>query len=355
MPRPAAPTTPSATPDGAATGAGSSHFPRSLLYTAARLYYEDDATQAEVAKQLGTSRATVSRLLAEAKRQGIVRIEVVAPTQSRPAELADQVARALNLNSVYLSPPMPTPGPGRSVVDVMGRVLAPAVGRALGEAGLLPGDVLLVSSGRTMYELAQHELASLPGVVVTPTVGGNDQPYEWYQTNEITRLVANRVGGRANYLFAPALPGPGLYQSLLEDPSIQRVVHQWPRARCALMGVGAPPLTRSDIPQFVPTGSTSLRAAVGDVCSRFYDRDGAPLDFDGAERLIAAELETLRHIPVTIAVAVGREKIDSITAGARGGYFNRLVTDPDTAEALVAAAGDASENASEDAAAQEVS
>ena len=27
----------------------------------------------------------------------------------------------------------------------------------------------------------------------------------------------------------------------------------------ALMGVGAPPLTRSDIPRFVPTGSTSLR------------------------------------------------------------------------------------------------
>ena len=217
----------------------------------------------------------------------------------------------------------------------MGRALAPVTGRALSEAGLLPGDVLLVSSGRTVYELAQHELTPLPGVVVAPTVGGNDQPYEWYQTNEITRLVANRVGGRANYLFAPALPGPGLYRSLFEDPSIQRVVHQWPHARCALMGVGAPPLTRSDIPQFVPTGSTSLRAAVGDVCSRFFDRDGEPVPFDGAERLIAVELDMLRHIPVTIAVAVGREKISSITAGARGGYFNRLVTDPATAEALL--------------------
>lgn len=218
----------------------------------------------------------------------------------------------------------------------MGRVLAPAAARALSEAGLLPGDVLLVSSGRTVYELAQHDLTPLPGVVVTPTVGGNDQPYEWYQTNEITRLVANRVGGRANYLFAPALPGPALYQSLLDDPSIQRVVHQWPHARCALMG-WAPAADPLRHPQFVPTGSTSLRAAVGDVCSRFYDRDGNPVQFDGAERLIALELENLRHIPVTIAVAVGRDKIDSITAGARGGYFNRLVTDPGTAEALLAA------------------
>jgi DNA-binding transcriptional regulator LsrR (DeoR family) len=166
-------------------------------------------------------------------------------------------------------------------------------------------------------------------------VGGNDQPEEWYQTNEITRLVANRVNGRPNYLFAPALPGADLYPSLLNDPSIQRVLHLWPHARCALMGVGAPPLMRSDIPRFVPTSSTSLRAAVGDVCSRFYDRDGEPVEFDGSDRLIAVELDALRHIPVTIAVAVGQDKIESIIAGARGGYFNQLVTDPATAAAIL--------------------
>jgi DNA-binding transcriptional regulator LsrR (DeoR family) len=103
------------------------------------------------------------------------------------------------------------------------------------------------------------------------------------------------------------------------------------------MGVGAPPLTRSDIPQFVPTGSTSLRAAVGDVCSRFYDREGGEVHFDGSDRLIALELQALKHIPVTIAVAVGREKMQYITAGARGGHFNRLVTDPATAEDLLEA------------------
>ena len=312
-----------------------SHFAASLLYAAARLYYEDDATQAEVAEQLGTSRATVSRLLSEAKRQGIVRIEVVPPAEARTGDLADRLARALNITSVYLSAQLPTPTSGRSVVDVMGRVLAPAVARALGEAGLLPGDVLLVSSGRTVYEVAQCELTPLPGVVVAPTVGGNDQPEEWYQTNEITRLVANRIGGRANYLFAPGLPGVELYQSLLNDPSIQRVLHLWPHARCALMGIGAPPLTRSDIPRFVPTGSTSLRSAVGDVCSRFYDRDGGPVEFEDGDRLIAVELEVLRHIPATIAVAIGKEKVDSIIAGARGGYFNRLVTDPATANDIL--------------------
>jgi DNA-binding transcriptional regulator LsrR (DeoR family) len=334
MPRPAG----SASKLGDSAGAADAepgHFPPSLLYAAAKLYYTEDATQAEVASQLGTSRATVSRLLAEAKRQGIVRIEVVPPAAAASPDIADRLTRALGLTTVFLSLPLPNPGPGRSVVDVMGGALAPAVGRALAAANLLAGDVLLVSSGRTVYEVAQFDLTDLTGVLVAPTVGGNDQPEEWYQTNEITRLVANRVGGRANYLFAPALPGPDLYPSLLNDPSIQRVLHLWPQARCALMGVGAPPLMRSDIPQFVPTGSSSLRAAVGDVCSRFYDRDGIPIEFDGSDRLIALELEALRHIPVTIGLAVGKDKVDSIIAGARGGYFNQLVTDPATATAIL--------------------
>ena len=36
-----------------------------------------------------------------------------------------------------------------------------------------------------------------------------------------------------------------------------------------------------------------------------------------------------------IGVAVGTDKVDSIVAGARGGYFNQLVTDPSTAAAIL--------------------
>jgi hypothetical protein len=42
--------------------------------------------------------------------------------------------------------------------DVLGSVLAPAVGRALSAVGLAQGDVLLVSSGRTIYEVARFDL-----------------------------------------------------------------------------------------------------------------------------------------------------------------------------------------------------
>jgi DNA-binding transcriptional regulator LsrR (DeoR family) len=318
---------------------GSSHFSPSLLYAAAKMYYNDDATQAEVAEQLQMSRATVSRVLHEARRRGIVRIEIMPADNQAADDLGSRVAAILGLTAVYISDPLPVGRRSEGLEDVMGAVLAPAVGRALLAVGLEIGDVMLVSSGRTIYEVARFELPKLPGVIVAPTVGGTDQPEAWYQTNEITRLVAERVGGRPTFLYAPALPGPELFQTLQTDPTIQRVLNLWPHARCVLAGVGAPPLLRTDAPQFVDlTTSPDLIEAVGDVCSRFINRVGQPVAFAGSERLIAVDIKTLKSIPTVIALAAGPNKVAPIIAAARAKLFSQLVTDPRTAEDIVARA-----------------
>jgi DNA-binding transcriptional regulator LsrR (DeoR family) len=323
----------------ATNGNGHGRFSPSLLYAAAKMYYTDEATQAEVAEHLQTSRATISRLLYEARRRGIVRIEVIPTDNEAAQDLAARVAAALGLTAAYISEPPPVPGRGETIEDLMGGALAGAVGRALLAVGLDVGDVVLVSSGRTIYEVARFELPKLPGVIVAPTVGGTDQPEAWYQTNEITRLVAERIGGRPAFLYAPALPGAELFQTLQTDPAIQRVLNLWPHARCVLAGVGAPPLLRTDAPQFVNvTTSPDLIEAVGDVCSRFFNRAGEPVAFVGSERLIAVDIETLKSIPTVIAVAGGPNKVAPIVAAARAKLFNQLVTDPRTAEEILARA-----------------
>lgn len=304
-------------------------FSPELMYAAARLYYLEEATQATVAETLGTSRATVSRLLAEARRHGIVRIDVRLPTDTAGADLATRTAELLGLAAVHLSA-----GPAS---EHLGAALAPALSAALAGVGLKSGDVLLVASGRSVYEAAQFDLPHLPGVLVVPTVGGQDQTEAWYQTNEIAREVAAKVGGRPVFLYAPALPGPDLYTGLQQDPSILKVLSLWREADAAVIGIGAPPLTRSSIAESVPTAAPSLKRAVGDICLRFFDRDGKPIAYPGSKRLMALDLEELRAIPATIAVAVGPGKVEGILAGAAAGYFNRLVTDPPTASLLLAA------------------
>lgn len=310
-------------PERAANG----RFSPDLLYRAARMYYLEDANQAEVAEALGTSRPTVSRLLAEARAQGIVHIEVREPQPDRTAELGQRLTERLGLTRSWVTP---------AVGDRVGSVLAPAVGQALAAAGLRSGDALLVSSGATVHGVAQHELTPLPGVVVAPVVGGTDEPEEYYQTNEITRQVAARVGGVPQFLYAPAMPGPDLHAILTSDPTTRRVTDLWPRARAAVLGIGAPPSTRTSLPSVLPGGSSRLATAVGDICSRPYDAEGEPLEFPGSDRLVAMRLEDLRRIPAAIGVAVGGVKVAGILAAVRAGYVTQLVTDEPTAAALLA-------------------
>ena len=50
-----------------------------LIARVARMYYEWNMRQSEIAKQLDLSQATVSRLLSRSKEEGIIRISVNLP------------------------------------------------------------------------------------------------------------------------------------------------------------------------------------------------------------------------------------------------------------------------------------
>ena len=50
-----------------------------LIYKCCNLYYMKNKTQVEICNTLGLSRATVSRMLALGREQGIVKIEVINP------------------------------------------------------------------------------------------------------------------------------------------------------------------------------------------------------------------------------------------------------------------------------------
>ncbi|MDQ1594329.1 MAG: hypothetical protein QOH40_885 [Arthrobacter pascens] len=305
----------------------SSKFPLDTLYQAARMYYLEEANQVKIAETLDVSRPTVSRLLAEARRIGLVRIEVVNPARTAADSLGADLAAALSLQKVYLAD-----GDQSRRLRVG---LLPLIAEAVTDMALAPGDVLLASSGRTIYELSQAVLPKLPGVIVAPSVGGQTEPEPWYQTNEIARAMAEHTGAHPAFLWTQALPSPEMHQFLQRDPDFQRIHRLWESAKGALLGVGAPPTTRSSISRFIPKDDDSLARAVGDICLNFFDIHGDRVDFPGSDRIVATSPEILRAIPHTVGVAVGVEKASSIVGAARAGYFGKLVTDATTARAVL--------------------
>lgn len=297
------------------------------LYRAAWLYYEEGATQAQIAAELDVSRPTVSRLLAEARRCGIVRISVVRPTTAVTRGLGERLEAELGLQRVHLAP--------GSQADHIGTGLGGAAEEAIRDMSLQPGQVLVLASGQAVYQVVQSVRADLTSVTVVPGVGGQSEPEPWHQTNEILRLAASNLGATPQFLFAQAMPSAGVYRALQEDPSFVAIKQRWSHAAACLVGVGAPTATRTSLASSVPHRHPSLHRAVGDVCLHFYDASGNLLEFPGSDRMISIGTDELRSIPQRVAVAAGAHKARSIAAGAALGFFNRLVTDEETARAVL--------------------
>lgn len=307
------------------------HMDLQLLHRAASAYYLDDLRQAEIATKLGVSRPTVSKLLAEARRIGMVRFEVLDVTTADLDDLAARLREALGVESVRIAPGDQVQREYRGLGELLAEELA--------ALGLRRGDALLISSGRTTFAVSgMPMLPPLPGVIIAPTVGGLQEPDQAYQTNDTARRIAARTGAESRSIFAPALPSASLWSSLQADPSFLEITDLWDRARAVIVGVGAPYARRESLTSVVPREEPSLEAAAGDICLHFFSDDGEPMAFPGSDRLVRPSLDQLHAVPTIFALAAGREKARSIRAGARAQLFTHLITDAPTAEAVLAEA-----------------
>ena len=70
------------------------------LVEVSRLYYEQEMTQAEIAKQLKISRPVVSKLLSEARDRGIVQINIKSPLESDQEQAGDPAIMARAIRTV---------------------------------------------------------------------------------------------------------------------------------------------------------------------------------------------------------------------------------------------------------------
>jgi DNA-binding transcriptional regulator LsrR (DeoR family) len=295
-------------------------------YTAARLYYGDDLSQQEVAERLNVSRSTVSRLLQLARETGIVRIEVRPPSPS--AELSAELAAALSLRSAVV---VAAPPRGGGVHALVAPALAELAALRLG-----PGSVLTTSSGEALWHLAQTQrFPDLRGVRLVPAVGGMDEVEIRFQPNEIARRIADASRAEVSFLHVPVLPSTTLRRSIMADPEIAARLALWDRLDAALVGIGAAPEQLETGPSHIMAARATLASAVGNVASRHFDLEGAPVEFPDEARMLVVSRDQLKACGTVIGIAAGPVKVVSIIGAARAGLIDVLVTDAPTASGVL--------------------
>lgn len=312
--------------------------PRELesLVTAARLYYLENLSQAEVAERLGTSRSNVSRMLAAAIEQGVVEIRVNDPA-GRDRDLEEALRSRFGLRAARVAQRSANGDPERQTGAQAGRFL-------LDE--LRDGMTVALSWGRALQSMvwqvtADHDYA----VQLVQLVGGLSAVDNEVSGHELVRELASRLGATYRYLHAPAvLTNAGAREALAGEQSVEQALEQARRADIAFVGIGSPAHGSSaaiiSALALDDEERAQLRKAepVGDIAARYFDADGSAVLGPVHDRVLAVTLDDLAAIPTVVGVAYGRVKAPGVLGALRGRLIDVLVCDESLAHAVLAAA-----------------
>ncbi len=301
-----------------------------LMARVARWYYAEDRSKTDIADELGISRFRVARLLAAAKREGVVSIHIDSAGGVN-TELSVELQQCFGLShAVVVDVGDEHP---ESLRQRLGEVAAEVLQEIVG-----PEDVLGLAWARSLRGIggAIKGLAPCPVVQLTGAQSGPDGS----DILELVRRVAAAGGGAPHVFYAPLVaPDAASARALRRQPDVSRAGELAGRVSIAVVGVGLWQAGLSTIFDALdPAARERARAlgAIGEISGALIDADGVPVSTPLAKRIIGVTGEQLAAINVVISVAYGEEKAPAVCAALRGGLVTGLVTHTGMARAMLA-------------------
>ncbi len=306
-----------------------------LLADIAELYFEHARTQDEISQLVGVTRSAISRMLTEARQNGIVEIRVNRPLRY-DEELEAALRRRFDLTTVRV-----LIAPGHLPSDSLRNRLGKAAAKVLADF-LIPNISLGLPWGTTIAATieAVEVREPLPSKVVQ-LVGVLGSRSHAYNTQALVQRLAHKLGGEGIYMYTPALvDNAAMAQALQNNQNVSQALEAGKHCRVALLGIGTTDPQYSSLYQGGHISREMLddmraAGAVGDVSAHHFDIEGRPLDLEFHRRLVGITRDDLLAIPTRLAVAGGEAKAPAILGALRGAYVNALVTDSCAAEAVL--------------------
>ncbi len=311
---------------------------RDLLVKVATMYYIGNQSQDEIAKSLSFSRTKVSRLLDYARQTKVVEFRI-KHSESMIEEWGKRIRDHYGLKDVIVVPSATSPEESKFNV---------------GKAAAAYLDQLLVNDinigfawGTTIHEMVRQfqPTRTVTNAWVVQLNGGMNIESDTFHMDgtELVKTVARRINAYSSLLPTQYIVKNRLLRKLLmEEDEIRKHFSKFDNLDVAVVG-----LTSSLAEENVAyrAGYITLEEANGMIRSGFVsDICGNPVTADGEEkenpltgRILAIDLETLKKIPLVIAIGEGERKAMPTIAAVRGHYVNVLIIDELLALAIMCA------------------
>ena len=313
---------------------------------AAELYFEQSLSQQEIARIMGCSTATVSRLIAGAQETGIVRFHIQRDGDRVP-ELSIALRQVFGLREAIV-----VPSTASAESDLR------AVGAAAAElllSAVEPHSKIGITWGQTLAYMVQalyaagRESVPLEGVEVLQLSGSLGQGNPQIDGPQLALRLADSFGGVCRLVPTPALVDtPELRDLLLRQWPVATALSRAANPDIVILGIGSLEPSVSSLQRAGYIGEAEREAAVaagavGHVFARMIDAQGREVG-DYARRVIAVPLDSIRQARLSIGISASTAKVPAILAALRAGFFNTIVLDEASARAVLErarAAGDA--------------
>ena len=298
----------------------------------AELYYDENKTQDEIGGLLRITRWKVGRLLAQARQDGIVRIEIVHP-RARRLGIERELRERFGLVDAIVVPTLADDS------DLQGRV-AQAAADYLTALRPVP-RTLGISWGRTLSDLAEKlDTGWAHGLTVVQINGGVTLNRRAGTAATTAALIARKAEGQVILLPSPAILERVETKTAIEaDRTVAGVLALAATASAYVYSAGvvdeSSVLVDSGYLDAADVAELTRKGAVGDVVGRYIDANGNIVDPGLNNRTVGLGLDRLREAELAIFVVAGAAKHPVARAVVTSGLCSVLVTDEATATDLM--------------------
>jgi len=300
-----------------------------LMLKTALLYYEEEATQSEIAKKLNISRPTVASLLHEAKEKGIVKI-TIQHNQLRLLKLQENLIEKYGLENVKIAAKTQ-----KNMKAAAGDLCAELI-----EPLLKDIKHLGIGWGSTLFEYVEHaNFLHLKNLKITPLIGGIGLSEVRFHSNHLAFVLSEKYQCDVSYFYAPAIADTlAVKETLLQTELIKEIIDEGKKVDFALLGV-SDPIRSSTYKKlkYITNEEAELltkEKAIGDIGSTIFTADGTPLKKGFSQRLLGIELKDIKKIPRVAIAATGKEKAESVQTLLKMNFITDLIIDEEIAELL---------------------